>query len=107
MKMKPIPVVKPKPYVEEDDSYLKPGMKDEKEGSRMPKKKPTYGFNETLDANRPKKTMQLPKSFKPIKGFNEGFKDLPDPVKFPSKKNVAPGRSKRDALMGKLKKMGK
>lgn len=24
--------VMPKPYVEEDDSYLKPGMKDEKEG---------------------------------------------------------------------------
>jgi hypothetical protein len=74
MKMKPIPVIKPKPYVEEDDSYLKPGMKDEKEGSQMPKGMPK---------RMPKKGMQLPK------------------------KNVAPGRSKRDALMGKLKKMGK
>lgn len=29
-----------KPYVEESDSYLKPGMKDEPEGRAIPKKMP-------------------------------------------------------------------
>ena len=76
MKMKPIPVVKPKPYVEEDDSYLKPGMKDEKEGSQMPKGMPSKGM-------MPKKGMQMPK------------------------RNMAPMPSKKGALLGRLKKMGK
>lgn len=30
----------PKPYVEENDSYLRPGMKDEPEGRAIPKKMP-------------------------------------------------------------------
>lgn len=73
--MKPMPVVKPKPYVEEDDSYLKPGMKDEKEGSQMPKASPGKGM-------MPKTGMQMPKK-------------------------VAPMPSKKNALLGRLKKMSK
>lgn len=104
--VKPMPMVKSKPFVEEDDSYLKPGMKDENESVHKKSKVTMVEGKDWTEAPSSKKQGQLEYAAR-IKAKYAGPSMLTNAEQ---KAKAMPGEKKRDkaaALRNKLKKMGK